>query len=739
MLLLINGFDYTTYLDCNDVQITQSANDPAPTAQVTVSDQGSALSFQCLQEVILWDEAAPPAPTSNPSVTVAQTPAHNLVQLTDVSGASGGAWATSGPLSLFSGFAGLSPTVTFSNTTYSGSNNTSFITAITPPGYIHAGQQYMLSVYATIATPLVNALAVVKMQFQDATGALIGSAISTTFSSTTENAQQRVNIKAYAPPKAMYIQCWLGGQATTSGTNSGAIVYGSPQCEPMWFADRTRHTRPYALRAFGCPVYYGASQERIAVTSTYAISYPTPDCNVRQADCAAMPDATTSRAVRLFSGFISGIQISYDGPDRLWQLACAGPGALLESGNINGTYTAQYDDDIISDVASTYFPTQIAINAANIVAPSPLTQGAYVSSISYGDNTFREVLNGRADASGYVFYIDAYYRLWYQPAFFNAASFTLIDGTADNSTSFNYYDYSIEYDGTQLKRRIKITGGDFRGTYQDVFSGDGTTKQFTLTLIPDAITSLTVGGTSQKVGVYGRDTLGGSIQALLNVQSKYILFNTAPPNSANNTVCTYTYQAPVTTQTSKQTSAVIAPAYAVPYFDAKINDSNITDLATATQRGLTEIIKFGDPLTVIKFKSSQFSAAGTSIYFTSTLDGIVNAPIQVQSITGIHLGAGLNEFQYTCGTAYQPTLVDHIRNANKAVNRSKATANVAAIQQYDVVAVEIIGYRDSISATVQTAYSTSTYGTGTYGAAAYGGATGTYDGTGEYGRSTVYG
>jgi hypothetical protein len=717
MWITIAGLSYVGYIDAigelgNPIQLNQTTSDSAPHLSFDVRDNNAVFNFNILDEVIAWNEAAPPEP-SLAGHSVIAPPSHNLVQDPSVSGSSGGAWATTGVLSIISGFPGSFPVVTFSNTTYTGGNNYEYVTAITPPGYIHATQTYMFSLYCTISTPLTNALCVMQIQFQDGTGTLLGSPTTTTFSSTTGNVNQRVNITATAPTGAYYAQIWFGGKATTSGTNSGTISFGTPQLEPMYF-------------------------------TAQGVSYPTPDCNYYQADCASMPDGTISRAVRLFSGYISDRKKTYIGSARTWQITCAGGQQMLDDGFINKTYTNYTDAAILQDIVSTYFATTISVNAANIVLPSPIVTGATIPSVTYNDNSLREVLNGHQALSQYIYFLDQYYRLNYQPQFSATASFALSD-SPDNVSTFPYYAYTYEDDGTQLERMIKVNGGNFTGSYTDTFSGNGSTKQFTLTFIPYQITLLTVTGTKQKQGVYGRDTLGSSYDVVVNTQSQYILFNTAPPNSANNVVCSYTYKAPITTQVDYATGNVVAPPYTQPAFNAKINDTNIVDLTTATDRGLAEVVKAGNPLTTLTCSSQQYAPSGVCIYFTSVADNIVNQPYVVQSVSGTMIGKSqifntpVNEFTYTLG-AYVPNLIDHFRNTNKALNRSVSVANSTAFQQLDFVAIDMVGYRDSITATLVASHTVSVYGTGIYGSNAYNGVVGTYGNTNSrYGQGTVYG
>lgn len=732
MWVTVAGFDRTLNIprdgagqNAQAEQFKQTSNDPTPTFNFDVQDDGSLLNFGIGDEVIAWNEAAPGYPSLD-GTAVPTPPSHNLVWTLEQSLSQNGFWSATGALSgLITPVPGFFPTMTFANTAYTGGNNTGFLTAVTPSGHIHAGQQYMFSVYADIATPLTNATGIIKMQFLGGSNNALGAPTSLSFTTTTSasgnpNSQQRLNLTAVAPSGAIYLQAWFGGEVLVSGTNSGSIGYGTPQVEPMWFTGGSRSSR------------------------YYPILYPTPDCNAYQTDCAIMPDFTVSRMVRLFSGCVNDIKKEYLGKNRVWHLQAAGPGQLLEDGQINATYTNFVDDQIIQNTVLINFPTKISVNVPNLALPLPLTPGVTISSITYSDNSLKDMLNGLIGQSNYIYYLDMYYRLYYQPQISATASFTLSD-SPDNISSFPYYNYLIEEDGTQLEQNIKVKGGNFSGSRQDLFSGNGSTKQFTLTYIPNKIATLLVGSAAQRVGVYGRDTFSGPYDVLLNTQLQYILFNVAPVSGTNNVSCTYSYQGPISTTTTISTSSVVAPSYTQPNFDAIVNDTNIADLATATERGLSEITQRGSPLTIITCTAQQYAPAGFCIPFTSAPDGIYSRSFIVQSVTGQMIGVDetmepYNEFVYQLG-GYQPSLVDHIKNTNKALNRSATVANVTAAQQFDFVAMETVGYRDTITATVQPVFAVGIYGNAAskYGACGYGGMTGKYGSTAHYGMSTIYG
>ncbi|HEX3642580.1 MAG TPA: hypothetical protein VHV10_14915 [Ktedonobacteraceae bacterium] len=679
MWTVISGVDLTPYIPHETITFSGSINDPQATGSLEVDDQGSLLNFDIGDEVIFWDENAPPEGTLHGPV--AATPAHNML----LTGAFATGWtainALAGNFTLTDG--GTTVTLTFSNSTGQGLQ-----VQECPFGYVHVGQQYMLSVYATITSPLVNAQAQVMLQFLDGSGNALATNVLT-FTSTTGNTTQRVSISATAPANAVFAQALLGGQTTVNGSNSHSVKYGSPQLEPMWFS---------------------------------SVAYPTNDCNNAQADCAAMPDGTVSRACRLFSGYIQDYQIDYDGPNRIWQLSLASSGSILENGLVNGAFEGQYDDQIISSVISAYFSGLLSIAAPNVVAANPVIRGALIDSVSYNDNTLREVMNGLSDASGYMYYVDPYFTLRYNPAYYTAAPFSLTDATPDDIVTFNYYDYHIESDGSQRKRNVKVTGGKFIAPQiTDTFSASGSTAVFTLSQQPYSVVSCVSNGNAQKSFFSGSGpTLGsGGYTCKIDKTQMTMTFSFNPTSGTNNVSCTYTYEAPVCVLVQSQSSAnlPVAPAYAIPNYDSKVNDTNLQSIPAAIQRGLAELSKFADPQVILTLKSGQYASAGTTIFVTATLDNITNQPFVVQKVDASYLGNGINEYVYTLGP-YRPTLLDHIRNLNKAVNRSKTTANVNTPQQTDIVFSENMFYSEKITFTVQS-LPTSTYGTGHYGSNSY--------------------
>jgi hypothetical protein len=600
MYFTINGYDQTLNIPYDTNWFRGVQGDPAPRAEFDVWDQGGVLSIDVDQEIIIWDERS----VGN------LVPSMNF--LLDPLLTSSTHWQPS---------FGSSPPMTFNNPgasmTYSNNAIAQSGVAQSPNllyGYVRPGQQYMLSVYVQATSP-VNIQSILQMQFQDASLNFLGSPIQDIRAAPTS--KTRITISGTAPAQAYLVFIQIGGQPTST-TNSGTINFTAIQFEPMWF-------------------------------TAEGVFYPTPDCNPGRADCATMPDGTTSRACRVFAGIIDDWQVTWEGKKRNWHLFCAGSQCLLDDGMINGTYSAQYDDQILTSVITNNFTitvsgvtyTRISTNAPNNLAPSPIVRAVLMDSQNYTDNSLREVANGLSDSSQSMFGIDPYYRFFYNPAFYNAAPFGLSQNP-DTISTFPMYDYMLEKDATQRKRRVKVIGGT-----------SGSTPQVSQVLDQNA------------------------------------------------------------------TNVPVAPAYVLPAFDAKVNDSNLISTVTTTTRGLAEVSKFGQPLVIITGKAQKYAPVGWIVYVTLPLDNINNQPFVVQSVKGSYLGNALNQYEYTLGH-YQPTLLDHIRNANKATNRARVTQGVNNILQTDLTVGEIIAYSELITVTPGTSTSGGTYGSAHYGSNSYG-------------------
>lgn len=697
MWTVVNNLDVTANIDHDSIQIQQSLADPLPTASFLVNDPGCHLNLQFGQPVIIWDENAAPDHTVDFRV-IETIPTLNILKNESFNN-SGQYWTAGGTNSGLITYGFLKFILTFANTA---NTATGYLHQITPRGYVTAGTAYCLSAYAQAGGSNQNIAYWSAIKWLDAGQNVISTSDYGLWSPPDTQTYRIANdvtvSSAVAPAGAVYADVYLGAQPTVSGTNSGTMSVATAMLEPAWF-------NGLAL-GDGAPVFY-----------------PSPDCNNGQVTSVRMPDQTTSRACRLFAGYIKNLDADYTdgGVNRIYTVDCASYGDIIENGAlINKSYANQTDAFIINDIVSTYFSGLLSTGQQNNSAPSTtLVAGQTVNEVSYIDQTFREVLNGLTDLTGFSFFVDPYGYVHYNDTPFDYAPFTLSD-TPDNISSFAPQDYKVTKDGTQLRNSVKITGGKFQVTVTDQFNGDGATKVFNLSNIPTNINSITIGGSTfaptstNKIGTAGTDVNGtGGVVVLFDKQAQKLTFNTAPATGTNNVVVSYPTERNVVVLVEDNGSIALYGRK----FTSKANDSALTSNATAKTRGEAEIAKYAYPLMNLTFKLYKYAAPGTTVLVTSSLDGFVNQPFVIQTVTASYLGGGTNLFDYEAGI-YRPSLHDHLRNAHKAIGRNTSVSGTTTIlQTYEIISDQTY-YADK--ATIVNINTPSLYTVDRYGIASFG-------------------
>lgn len=438
MYTLIGKVDRTSYVPHDSINIATVAGDPVGKTTFRVVDPSAALSILALQEVIFIDETVAIGGTT-------LTPTHNYLNNNNFNFGSTG-WTSIGSLSgrityPSSGTfgAGALATLTFSNQAVGTAQAAQSVGALGPSAiqYVVVGQAYCFSATVNVTSGFSNAYAMLEIDFLDQNGATLSSTQS---AHVTSPGSQRLSVQATAPVGTVTLQVAFGG-ATTTTTNSGTAKFTSLQLEPVWF-----------------PLLY---------------SYPTPICDLLQIDSIPLPDSTTSRLDRIFTGTVSHMTVSYEGTTRLWDIEVTSADGMLENLTlVSAAYTAQTDQAIITNVISSIPPFDIvtpplAANTPSFATSTPqalsyrnvpiIYAGALIDSIQYADATIREIIDSLSDMTGFLFGVDAYYNIFYYPPFYNAAPYAF-SSSPDNVTSFAYYDYSIEYDASQIQTVLHITG-----------------------------------------------------------------------------------------------------------------------------------------------------------------------------------------------------------------------------------------------------------------------------------------
>jgi hypothetical protein len=396
--LLISDIYYPTIRQ-ETINIDRTANDPIPTFKITIQDDPSQLSISELQEVIFIDSSQIANPT------------HNLLQNPLISPYTTNWTATTATGGSFNN---LTPGVQL---VASNAANTFGLAQSTQNGLVIAGHSYMYSCYVQTST-LTGLSAYMSLSFLTANGTNLGTQTLTIGTST---ANTRYSLSGTAPNGCATIQIAFGLLQNNS-TNSGSASFTSVQLEPMTFTS-------------------GLNQ----------ITYPSPFCANGQANCTLMPDGTTIRQYRLFGGYVTKATAGkYVGPNRQWQLTVSGYAWLLQKQLLNNSWSNTADNTIINNIVTTYFPNQFS--TAQVV------KGATLNVFGYTYNgTARDAFDALAANANFYYYVDPYRVIWYQPPGYNLLSFMLSD-KPDNVTSYPYYDYSLDIDGTQLGNATLVVG-----------------------------------------------------------------------------------------------------------------------------------------------------------------------------------------------------------------------------------------------------------------------------------------
>lgn len=398
--LLINDVWYPT-IRSETINISRTANDPIPTFTFALQDDPSQIAISELQEVIFLDAGQIPNPTHNVLRNPLLVPyATNWTVQTPSSGGS---------------ITQLNPGVRI---ILNNATGTVQFSQQTQPSLVVPGQSYCLSMWGATSTTLTNCYPYLALYFFDAN---LNTLSSQTLLIPANTTTTRLSIQLQAPNNAVYM--WAGiGISQSSGTNAGSMTFWYVQLEPMSFAS-------------------GDVQQ----------FYPTPFCANGQTNCVLMPDGTSIRQYRLFGGYVTKATAGhYIGNNRQWTVTVSGYAWLFQKQVLNDSFTTKTDNFIINNLVTKYFPNQFST--------TQVATGATLDVFGYTYNgTMRDALDALASNSNFYIYADPYRVIFYQPPGYNQLPFQLSD-RPDGVTSFPYYAYSYDLDGTQLGNATIVTG-----------------------------------------------------------------------------------------------------------------------------------------------------------------------------------------------------------------------------------------------------------------------------------------
>lgn len=643
MQIFIGNVDYTAFIRQETIDISVALSDPVPTAEFVLEDPGATFPLDCLMDAVIIDDA-----NNYPN------PTHNIMQ--DPMFLQGGAlWNPHIPVGsiVYNSGAG---NATLAVNTAANFDNVS-LTQTTRPFAVLPSSAYTLSFLYNISA-LSNASVTFTKTIINGDGTTTSS--TDTFSANTSgNTAYTSTITTGANTIAIQVQFAINNLA---GTSVGTLVIIQPQLE---FID------PFA-----------------------GFSYPTPSCVPGAANCIALPDYTVVRQNRIFGGLTMILDVTYDGPNRLYDIKCAGYAILLSKLYVTSDYINANDNDIIQDLVEAYAPGLLSADHV-ITLPS-----ATYDQVSWQNITLKDAFGAIAGATGTIYFVDAYGAVHYQFPGYSQSGIELSDNP-DYNLTYPFYEYKLTRDATEMANRIRVDGGTGGSSNQQVqpaqtedFNGDGSTTTFTLEFLPRAVQSITVGGVRQRIGIAKKDSFS-RYDVLVNKPSQQITFNVAPPSGTNNVEATYTYLSPPSVRV-RDGSSIAKYGFIL---DAKLDDSILVTSGDTYQRGLTELSKYSTPLKSIDLKTNYGPwSPGDTVGITSTPDGFAGTPFLIQSVKAAMLGVDqtdtlIPEYELQIG-AYRPDILHHIKHIQSKVKGQSSNTSVAPLEY--IVAFDQINYAETV-------------------------------------------
>lgn len=188
----------------------------------------------------------------------------------------------------------------------------------------------------------------------------------------------------------------------------------------------------------------------------------------------------------LFGGYAVTQSATIETPDLVvWSVECKDWSEIFETVVVSGDYVNQEDRQIIINLFSLYMPFDLGFTFNSTRTLKLAT------TIKFENVTLKSALDQLAKLVGANWFVkpnkDIY---WFKPTLPDQISYK-ISSTPDNSTSFGFLENSLSYslDSSTIINQVKVVSGfKSTGTKQtDIFTGDGSTKTFTLTAYPDSI------------------------------------------------------------------------------------------------------------------------------------------------------------------------------------------------------------------------------------------------------------
>ena len=343
-----------------------------------------------------------------------------------------------------------------------------------------------------------------------------------------------------------------------------------------------------------------------------------------------------------------------------YSVHCESAATLCASAPAEGAYTSsETDAAIIADLFSDLI-TDEGFDATTHVSSS----GA-MADIAFSNMSLIEAMDYICSRTGYAWYVDGSKNVWYfdPDSATGSASFDLSDNP-NYSTTYPMTAIAAEDDAEDIRNRVTVKGGHFASTsVEDNFTGTGAEDTFTLTYKPTAITSVTVAGTAQTVGM---DLVDGptDYDCLVNYEEQTVKWYGTVPASGAAIVVTYHYAAPIEVTRSSDASHTEYGRW----FDYTLINTRLTTLAAATEIGDAMLDAYAfTRQRVCVTTPRQGIRSGQEVDVTSSACGLSAEAFIVQSVTetlGPAMGVILCELDLG---AKRPDLADWMQSMSTAL------------------------------------------------------------------------
>lgn len=264
----------------------------------------------------------------------------------------------------------------------------------------------------------------------------------------------------------------------------------------------------------------------------------------------------------------------------------------LQDRNVVDTYSAREVSTIITNATDglvRYF-SEFGITTNNVQVTTTT-----LDVIKFNNKTVYECIKELADQVQYDYYVDVNKDLHFQQKGGTSSGKTLLAGTGGNILS-----YSFLNDIKQSYNQITVIGQNiFYKDNIDTFSGDGTTKVFTLIHVPDApLTLVQVGGVTKT------ENTDFTVDYALSKMT----FVVAPPSAASNVTAKYNYHKPIIAVRNDATSISLYGLHEKIYIDKNVLT---TERANTIAQGYIDL--YSDPKTLLKIKVRGYEMANVEI------------------------------------------------------------------------------------------------------------------------------